>query len=808
MQNLTNTSLLRCMKGNQLRFVCCLLLLVGYGAAGQPAEGLQPVVQRLDQYRKQTLQEKVFVHADRAFYLTGEMLWFKVYCVDGTFHRPLDVSKVAYVEVLDRERKPVVQAKVALTAGSGNGAFFLPTSINSGHYLLRAYTNWMKNFGADFFFEKPITIVNSFKRLELPVLAAAPDYDVQLFPEGGQLVQGLSSKVAFRVTDESGKGIAFRGALVNQQNDTVSRFTPQRFGIGHFMVTPEPNTTYRVVITDEKGRAVVRPLPAVQAQGYTMRLEETGGDQLKVTVSTNVVGQALVYLLGHTRQVVNVAEMRPMQQEATFLIDKKKLGDGISHLTVFNMDRRPVCERLYFKRPEQSLNIGLTPDKSEYASRTKVSIDVTLPSMAKNGAADLSVAVYRLDSLPAASSGNLLSYLWLTSDLRGTIESPEYYVQAENPDVKEAVDNLMLTHGWRRFTWDNVLTKPSTAFQFAPEYNGLVVQGMVKNPVSGAPVKGITTYLSTIGKPIRFYVAESDTAGRVLFELKDAYGPKQVVVRTEPADSLNRLSIINPFAEQWSATRLPAFDLSQQTAESVLNRSVAMQVQNTYWSDRSVRYRYPVVDSTAFYGKTDESYKLDDYTRFTTMEDVLREYVLGIQPRKRQGKFRLVVINAPYRAFFDEPSLVLMDGVPVFDMDRIMAFSPLKINRLDVMTKRYFIGRTVFNGLISFSTYKGDLAGFELDPGLLKVDYDGLQLQREFYAPRYDTPRQFESRLPDARTLLYWSPGLAIDASGKGKIEFFTSDQEGRYVIDVNGLTKQGQGGSQQTTFTVKNPVR
>jgi len=795
------------MKSYQLCFVCCLLLLIGSEAAGQPAEGLQPVVQRFDQYRKQAFQEKVFVHADRAFYLTGETLWFKVYCVDGTFHRPLDVSKVAYVEVLDQERKPVVQAKVALAAGSGNGAFFLPTSINSGHYLLRAYTRWMTNFGADFFFEKPITIVNSFKRLELPVVAAAPDYDVQLFPEGGQLVQGLSSKVAFRVTDEAGKGIAFQGALVNQQNDTLSRFAPHRFGIGHFVVTPAPNTTYRVVIRDTNGRTTVRPLPAVQEQGYTMRLEDAGGDQLRVTVSTNVAGQALVYLLAHTRQVVSVAEMRPIQQEATFLIDKKKLGDGISHLTVFSMDRRPVCERLYFKRPEQPLTIGLTPDKSEYASRTKVSIDVTLPAK-QSGAADLSVAVYRLDSLPTASSGNLLSYLWLTSDLRGTIESPEFYLQAGNADLREATDNLMLTHGWRRFTWNDVLTKQPGPFSFAPEHNGLIVQGLVKNPVSAAPAKGITTYLSTIGKPIRFYVAESDSAGRVFFELKDAYGPRQVVVRTEPADSSNRLSIVNPFSEQPSATRLPAFNLREQTAESILDRSVAMQVQNTYWSDRAVRYRYPVVDSAAFYGKTDESYKLDDYTRFTTMEDVLREYVLGIQPRKRQGKFRLVVINAPYRAFFDEPSLVLMDGVPVFDMDRIMAFSPLKINRLDVMTKRYFIGKTVFNGLISFSTYKGDLAGFELDPGLLRVDYDGLQLQREFYAPRYDTPRQLESRLPDARTLLYWSPSLALDATGKGKIEFFTSDQEGRFLVDVNGLTKQGQGGSQQTTFTVKNPVR
>ena len=166
--------------------------------------------------------------------------------------------------------------------------------------------------------------------------------------------------------------------------------------------------------------------------------------------------------------------------------------------------------------------------------------------------------------------------------------------------------------------------------------------------------------------------------------------------------------------------------------------------------------------------------------------------------------------NLPYKTIFEEPSLVLLDGVPVFDMDKIIDFSPLKIRKLDVITNHYFVGPALFTGVISFMTYKGDLAGFPLDPRLLKLEYDGLQGQREFYVPRYDRPagqplNQQISRRPDARTLLYWNPDLKTDAQSKGHIEFSTSDQTGTYVVDVNGLTPDGHAGSSRVLFEVKN---
>ncbi|MEZ0487824.1 hypothetical protein [Fibrella aquatica] len=793
----------------------CLLTLTSLSAVAQLPTPASALIQSFDQYRRQSLQEKLFVHTDQSVYLTGELIWFKIYYVDGTFHQPLDLSKVTYLELLDKDGKPALQTKVALTANGGNGSLFVPASLNSGTYLMRAYTSWMKNVGADFYFEKALTIVNPFRPLGLPVLTETPRHTIELFPEGGQLVQGLPGNVAFRVTDASGRGVAARGWLLSNTNDTLARFSTHKFGIGTFPVTPAINSNYRVVLRDDKGVVSSQPLPVAQAKGYAMHVSEEGNSRLKITVATTIEGASEVYLFAHTRNDIKVAERRAIQGETAFLVDKKALGDGISHLTIFDANRQPVCERLYFKRPDQPLAIELKTNQNQYAPRATVTLSAAVQAAgSKTGEASLSVAVYRVDSLVTASTENILSYLWLTADLRGDIESPTYYLQPETPEQTKAADNLMLTHGWRRFRWNDVLSGKPVNRLFIPEHNRLIVQGTVTNPATGAPVSDVLTYLTPPGKPVRLYANRSNSAGQIRFELDDFYGPKYLIVQTNPQDSLYTISITNPFSETLSGSRLPAFSVSESMADVVVNRSVAMQVRSSFGDirrpgDPASQFRVPTVDSTAFYGVPGESYKLDVYTRFPRMEEVLREYVRGVAPRKRQGRFRLFVPNSPYEGtFFEEPSLVLIDGVPIFNIDRLIEFSPLKISQLDVITNQYLLGANPFPGVISFMTYKGDLAGFSLDNKTLKLDYDGLQLQREFYAPRYDNANQQTSRLPDARTLLYWNPDVKPDAQGNAQLTFSTSDQTGTYLIEVNGLTTQGQAGSQQRLFTVKNPPK
>ena len=479
-------------------FVAAMMAL---SAAWHPCFGqgdsLTQLVNKFDRYRSVALQEKLFVHTDRSFYIAGETLWFKVYCVDGSFHKPLDVSKVAYVEVIDKDNKAVLQAKISLKGGTGNGALFLPASLNSGRYLLRAYTQWMRNFHPDYYFQQPITLVNTFTKLSLKPVVNKPEYDVQFFPEGGNLVSGLKSKVAFRVVDKNGKGVDFRGAIVDENNDTIAHFQPLKLGIGNFFFTPLSNHHYTAILQDSKNNRITGAFPAVQPAGYVIQVSDTTANRIKVTVTSQFLNAPLpkpfVYFLAHTRQVIALAETRFLQQGKTsFLIDKNALGEGISHFTIFNDGMVPVCERLYFKQPENTLKINIQSDQPRYSVREKIQLSFfTSTSEGKPEEADLSLSVFRADSLDSVEPTDIVASLLLTSDLRGTIESPQSYVDgAGGAADKEAIDNLMLTHGWSRFRWEDITRKEGLVPHFTPEYGGHILRAKVMNTVSGPHPKG------------------------------------------------------------------------------------------------------------------------------------------------------------------------------------------------------------------------------------------------------------------------------------------------------------------------------
>jgi hypothetical protein len=166
-----------------------------------------------------------------------------------------------------------------------------------------------------------------------------------------------------------------------------------------------------------------------------------------------------------------------------------------------------------------------------------------------------------------------------------------------------------------------------------------------------------------------------------------------------------------------------------------------------------------------------------------------------------------MVIDEPNKTVFQDDPLVLLDGVPVFDIDKIMSYDPRKVQKLEVANRLYLHGPLTFRGIVSYTTYSGGLPDFPIDPRSLLLDYEGLQGQREFYAPQYETPQQTTSRVPDLRNLLHWVPTLQTGSDGTGQVSFFTSDQQGQYVVVVQGLTKSGKAGSSTFTFEVKRPL-
>ena len=786
----------------RLALTALVALLAAPTQAQQVADSLATVAR---QFGRQPLVEKLFLHLDRPVYAARETMWLKLYAVDGTLHQPLTMSKVAYVEMLNSLNQPVLQTQIALREATGQGSLNLPAALPTGRYVVRAYTSWMKNFDPAFYFHTTVTIINTFAASgPAPVSVPILPPDVQFFPEGGQLVQGLPSRVAFRVTDASGRGLEATGTVRDNQGRVVATLRTLKFGLGSFEFTPTSGGAYTTDLQLSSGQKLTHKLPPAATQGYVLRLTEAGPTQLRLRVLTKGIGTdaSTLALIGHSgRHIATTQTAQPSAQgEAEFVIEKSALLGGISHFTVFDSRRQPVGERLYFRRP-QTLPLTVTPTQAQIGPREKVTVRLTAAAAVPVNA---SVAVYQLDSLAGGKlPADISAFLSLTSDLKGTIENPGYYLRDSSQAGQEAVDNLMLTHGWSRFRWSELLAGNAPALPYAPELNGPLLRGQVRTR-AGAPAPGITTYLAAPSRAARFYTAVSGADGVVHFEPKDWFGPQTLVLQTDwRRDSTYQLALLSPYSERYATLPTPALTLGPNLTADLTRRHVQAQLQTTYFGGYR-QYSLPPRDTVAFYGQPPARYNLDDYTRFNVLEEVLREYVQNVYLRPRKDGMHLVVGDQQNRSIFEADALVLLDGVPMFNLNQFMAFDPKRIRRVDVFNSRYFYGAHNYEGLLSFTTYQGDLQGFTLDARALLEEYAAVQGQREFFAPRYETAQQQQSPQADRRNLLHWQPTVRLAPGATQELTFYTSDQAGRYLVVVQGLAADGQAGSSSAVLEVK----
>jgi len=792
-------------KYSAARILALLLFVLSPTVARSQHPQLDTLLKIFKSYRTVASSEKIYAHLDKHVCLVGETIWFSLYLVNESTHRPGGLSKVAYIDIVDAYNHPVIQSKVGLKDGRGNGQLFIPASVTTGRYSFRVYTNWMKNFEVEAFFHKELSIINAFKEPDTQLKVTAPKDSIRFFPEGGNLVRGLRSRVAFKFTNPIDNRNAF---LLNQSNDTLASIKADTLGMGYFYFTPTGGQQYHVSVPFGNNFVPKVKLPEILDYGYVLTVSDSTKEKIALHITANVKAATppTVLLLIHARNMISVASSHVLSNgSVTVMVNKNDLYEGISHITLFDPSLNPVCERLLFSPVKRKLEIHLSSSQQEYGMRRKVAIDVTASDEQKqNVSAKLSMAVYQVDSLQQYDDANIFNYIWLNSDIPEAPNLPADFFSGTSERRKSIMDNIMLVNGWRKFKWQSVLKQPPVV-SFSPEVRGHIITGKVTN--SQSPSKYLTTYLSSPGLNIQLYGCVSDANGIVEFEMKDFYGPRKIVVQTNfNQDSLSRVNISNAFSDKFAKLKYRPFTITPNIEWTLESRSVAMQVQDIFYRDLGARSRGESVDTTAFYGDASQTFYLDDYTRFPVMEEILREYVPGVIVRKRKDGFHFYNTDMNHnKVVFTEDPLIMLDGIPIFDADKILAFDPLKVKKLEVFTRRYYKGALSFPGIVSFTTYNGDLGNFQLDPKCVVMDYEGLQLQREFYAPTYENNKQRESRMPDQRNLLYWSPEITTDASGKRRVEFFTSDREGTYRISIEGITESGQAGGGAGSFMVKS---
>lgn len=783
-------------------------------------------------YNQQRPTEKVYLHTDRDAYLTGEMIWLKGYIINGTTHEADTVSQVLYVDLVDPiARRVRLRAQLRATNSYAPGQLTLPDSLAAGTYEIRAYTNFMRNEPEAYFFTKTLTILrpdevasafaNNASLKASATGGAAVRPDVQFLPEGGQLVEGIESRVAFKAINASGRSMAIEGFVLNAKKDTAAGFASTHLGMGYITFKPEAGQTYTAFVRLGDGTTASYPMPAVQAQGVVMQVDNLSNkDNIKVYVRHTRISTdaaAAMTLLAQTRgQLVQVARI-PLAKKASLIqLPRAQFPEGIAQLTLFDETNKPVSERLVFINKNEQIAVTLTPAKTVYKNREKVDLTVTTTNAeGKPVAANLSLAAVDARLSPEADSNGttLVSHLLLSSDLTGTIEQPDYYVNPIHQDRWTQLDLLLMTQGWRRFAWADILSGTIPPIKYSAE-RGLSLTGRVVRPNQkdvGGPVK-LTFMLAKRDSSRVFLAGETDETGKFgAYDLDFTDTTSILIQGVKGAANRNlMISLDQLLMPTVSITRVPYNPLEfrrDELAEFVKRTKEYQEIERQIRRNGEVLLQTVTVkakkereiDSRVIYGTPDASIKFTQQNTSgrQTILDVIQGQVAGVQVIGSGFNARVQIRGA---ANFNGPvePLFVLDGMPM-DLQSIMGISVQDVDRIDVLkgASAAIYGSRASGGVISILTKRGgsnyDFTK-EVTPGTLVAKLPGYAPVREFYAPRYDTKKP-EDRRPDYRATVFWAPMIQTSAEGKATVSFFTSDAKTILRLRAEGLTPGGMPG-------------
>ncbi|WP_396602692.1 hypothetical protein [Algibacter sp. R77976] len=876
---------------------------------------------------KSSQAEKIYLQLSNTVFTNNETIWFKAIVTDA-INAPTRLSGILHVELIDFDKEIVATKKLKLVNGMTNNGFQLEQTYTPGRYLIRAYTEWNKNFGDDFMFKQYINLVpaNGNQR-QLPIQNVTlyqveedqhevfpqlfpelikPNYkkditvyikaetfldtieikrekgfyklqyvlpkdavsvnlkmkledtklknfqireektynktiaidrafiDLQFFPESGKLIDGLTSKLAFKALNYKGLGKEINGVIVDEKDSIVDAIKTNKLGMGYVLFTPKLHKTYYGKINSKYGVTRKFELPKVYAEGHVLGITETTS-YMNINVTSKVKTTRDYWIQLKSKGVI-LKELPVTLSNAIYnaSIPKQELPQGILHVTLLSENKTPLCERLFFHLNEtKNLSITKETDEQYYSQRDKTALKFNVTN--NNGRpleANLSVLVVDENQLEQTEQfkGNIISYFLLNSELKGHIENPTHYFNDDNIFRKRDLEALMLTQGWRNYKYS--FNDANHVFDKQPE-TALRVSGKVgaiwnENKV---PKKDVNLILMTSGKPPRVYTHEVDSTGCFSFDLFDPYGDKlDVIIQssnkkgrakeysikidapiprpkiTYEKEEVIALpdSVINDFLEIKKQERqaVTVFDLDDSTV--ALDAVELMGYNVTPERERMFKFRGPpdIVIENEQLIEREEKWMSGLYDLLSTkFPDDITFRVVQIP---NGGSFLLAHIASA------DLTIYYIDGSPVgkesYNLLPYLTIENIKSVEVLKRPKGGFPNHPNVNiAIISIYTYGSiGMAALGFSKGIFRGKFSGFSITPEFYKPKYETIKPEDWDTPDLRPVLHWEPSLFTDKKGDIQLEFYNDDIIGEKLIIIEAITPDGKLGYFETSYTVE----
>jgi hypothetical protein len=785
-----------------------IAMLVLISSTSLKAQRFDSLLTKLD---SEYPQEKLHLQFDKSSYNPGETIWFKAYVFSNNVLS--NISRNLYAELLDEQGK-VLQRKVTpLISAGGAAAFDLPTDLNAGMLYVRAYTRWMLNFDSSFLFVKAIPILST-KNSSRQAPAQVKNY-LNFFPEGGDLVQGLESRIAFKATDDAGLPYNVKGDILNSKGTKLSSFNSLHDGMGVFPITPEAGEQYKAVWKDQAGKVQQTNLPVAKKSGIVLETKKLPNGITFAIRRTDDAARDIsaVYIVAQMQQQLLYRAKASLQKSpiVSGLIPLQNIPAGIVQITVFTEDEKPLAERIVFvNTPDYYFITDLNVPLKGVDKRGRNVIQIDVPDTI---ACNLSLSVTDAGANPSEPGDNdIFSQVLLTSDIKGYVHNPMYYFSSEVDSVLQHLDLVMMTNGWRRFRWEDVLANKFPNLLHKPEdYLGIEgkVNGLTKSELTQKELTGILTLDNGTQQLLSIPVANDgrfNVPGLFFYDTAKLYyqfnNDKNKVLSSKAL-----IDIRNNFLPKTNAFKpmpdMAARVIKYDTVVLGKNRLMAQKNIAQIEEDRKVQTLASVevvAKQKTKKEKMDEEYTGglfrggDGYT-FITEDDpfassaqsvlqYLQGKVAGLQITGSGQQMSMSWRGGTPSLYLNEMTgdLSLVQNTPMTDVAMIKVFRPPFMGG--------FGGGS--GGAIAVYTKKGK-ASNENIKGLDFARIPGYNPPKQFFSPDYSKLDAANSA-GDFRTTLYWNPFVMTDANNRRIIfTFYNNDISKKLRVVIEGVNMEGK---------------
>lgn len=812
-------------KRHHLKWMIPAVLLTGVMSAlailPSPNDWSDRIVKALQTFGSRYPAEKVYLHLDKDYYASGETIWFKAYItLQGM---PSTSATNLYVELLDKNNN-IVQKKLFAAGNAGApGNFDIPETQKPGVYQLRAYTAWMLNFDPAFSYNRTIEIFDPSKKTTAPAdSVVAPDFAVQFFPEGGNLIAGQPNIVAFKAIDNNGYPIEVSGTIKDAKGGNSVALKTIHDGMGTFDITPaNGQDIFQAVVKSAKGQTKTIALPAPVTTGASLKVFNKGARIFYQAVPGNVSDTAfndLVIVAQMGSQLVYKASLDVGEGRISGFIPADHLPSGILQITLFAKSGMPLSERLTFVRKNDLLQMDVLDADTHKEPRAKNAIEIRLPDTLQTS---ISMAITDADAVPVdKNSNNIVSTFLLTSDLKGYIYNPSWYFRNDADSTLRGLDLVMMTNGWRRFAWEKILNNEFPEIRF-PYEQGLLMKG-VATMLNGRPMPtGKLDMIIRLPIDSSSMFASAPINDKGQFEIANMVFPDTAYIYYQGNDLVKKgvdvnVKFDNHFFERPTQVKIPyplrippAIDnnaLKQFLANAAEGNKVNRSINNktVYLKEVNVNATKVKPEETTEKRYTSGMFSGGDgYTFDLTKENPIALNVFQYLQSKVAGLQITGDLNNPSLSWRGgKPGLYLNEMQS--DVSMLGTLSIQDIALIKVFRPPFMGGFGGANGAIAVYTKKGGDNAPKNDPsirGFKLYKKAGYTIVKQFYSPDYSVKKEVHA-LPDKRLTLYWNPNVAVDTlTHTARIQFYNNDFTKRFRVVVEGIGDDGSVGRLEQEF-------